>query len=137
MQVYIGGAYNGKRQFVNEQLALIPKEHIHFFDGILPGSGFSREDFVIIMNFEKLALLYKGRPELEVAEEIVNSLIELEQLANVICICTDIGRGIVPLDPVERFVRDCCGRIYQKLFRHSTSVTRIWYGIPEKIKGES
>ncbi|WP_332646837.1 bifunctional adenosylcobinamide kinase/adenosylcobinamide-phosphate guanylyltransferase [Lysinibacillus sp. 54212] len=136
MQVYIGGAYNGKRQFVMNKLASIPKEHVHFFDGIIPESSFTGKDYVILMNFEKLSLQYKGMPELVVAQQVVDRLSELEQQTNVICICTDIGRGIVPLNPTDRFVRDCCGRIYQRLFQEARSVTRIWYGIPEKIKGE-
>lgn len=136
MQVYIGGAYNGKREYVKKQLASIPKESIHFFDGVLPNPEYSKKDVLILMNFEKLVPKFKGQPELEVAQDVINRIRVLEEQANVICILTDLGRGIVPLEEMDRFIRDCCGRIYQQLFQRASSVTRIWYGIPETIKGD-
>ena len=39
MRVIIGGAYNGKRKYVKEQLEKIPKEQIHFYEGIIPKDG--------------------------------------------------------------------------------------------------
>nr|WP_285228742.1 bifunctional adenosylcobinamide kinase/adenosylcobinamide-phosphate guanylyltransferase [Planococcus sp. ISL-109] len=53
-----------------------------------------------------------------------------------IWILTDISRGIVPLDPLERQWRDVTGRTYQYLFKQARHITRIWYGIPQTIKGD-
>ncbi len=49
-------------------------------------------------------------------------------------ILTDIGRGIVPMDASERALRDACGRLNQHLLKEAAEVTRIWYGIPQKLK---
>ncbi len=137
MQVVIGGAYNGKRRFVKE---VFLKNHIgkqHFFEGEIPiGGHFQKEDAVIIGSLELLILQKSHLDEEAIAEDIFNRLSKLEQQANIICICTDIGRGVVPLEREERVMRDACGRLYQKLFSKSERVIRIWYGIPEILKGE-
>lgn len=51
-------------------------------------------------------------------------------------IATEIGRGIVPMEASMRKLRDDVGRFYQQLFAVAESVTRIWYGIPQTIKGD-
>ncbi|HWK24258.1 MAG TPA: bifunctional adenosylcobinamide kinase/adenosylcobinamide-phosphate guanylyltransferase [Ureibacillus sp.] len=137
MQVVIGGAYNGKRKFVEEKLLRSTTGTPHFFEGQMPEIGlFTKEDILIIGHFEKLILEHVHLDEDEIAEKIFNVLIELNKRAQVICICTDIGRGVVPLRKEERKLRDTCGRLYQKLFTDSERVIRIWYGLPQMIKGE-
>lgn len=133
MHVIIGGAYNGKRQYVVEQLGNC---RYTIYEGELPAKSFSKEEYVIISNFEKIVLSYKNFDELEIAEKILEQLKELQQQTNVICICRDIGRGIVPIEKEQRFIRDACGRVYQRLFIEADTVTRIWYGLPEVIKKE-
>jgi len=49
-------------------------------------------------------------------------------------ILTDIGRGIVPIDPDQRKLRDACGRLYQQLMAEADEVTRIWYGLAKTLK---
>ncbi len=133
MHVIIGGAYNGKRKYVLEQLGNVPYT---IYEGELPAKTLSKEEYVIISDFEKLVLSYRHLDELELAETIVQQLKQLQQKTNVICICRDIGRGIVPIEKDQRFIRDACGRVYQRLFIEADTVTRIWYGIPEIIKKE-
>ncbi|REB06126.1 hypothetical protein DVB69_13370 [Sporosarcina sp. BI001-red] len=53
---------------------------------------------------------------------------------NITLIITDIGRGIVPMEARERALRDACGRLNQHLMKEAAEVTRIWYGIPQKLK---
>ncbi|MFC7684674.1 bifunctional adenosylcobinamide kinase/adenosylcobinamide-phosphate guanylyltransferase [Ureibacillus sp. GCM10028918] len=135
MQVVIGGAYNGKRKFVKEVLLNHGKPH--FFEGEIPKNIlFSREDIIVIGNFEKMILQKVHLDEEIIAEEIFNKIHQLNQQAQVICVCTDIGRGVVPLLKEERKLRDACGRLYQKLFTQSESVIRVWYGIPQVLKGD-
>lgn len=137
MQVVIGGAYNGKRKFVKKELLKTVSGNHHFFEGEIPEKSlFSKEDILVIGNLEKLILQRVHLDEETIAKYIFNALIELDQQAKVICICTDIGRGVVPLLKEERKLRDSCGRLYQKLFTESESIIRIWYGIPQVLKGE-
>ncbi|KGR74567.1 bifunctional adenosylcobinamide kinase/adenosylcobinamide-phosphate guanylyltransferase [Ureibacillus sinduriensis] len=137
MQVIIGGAYNGKRKFVKEKLLNNSSTNIHFFEGEIPTSNmFSKEEIIVIGNFEKIILQNVHLEEEFIAEEVFHLIKKLNQQAQVICICTDIGRGVVPLLKEERKLRDTCGRLYQKLFSESESVIRVWYGIPQILKGE-
>lgn len=137
MQVIIGGAYNGKRKFVKEKLLNNSSMNIHFFEGEIPRNNmFSKEDIVVIGNFEKIILQNVHLDEELIAEEVFNLIKQLNQQAQLICICTDIGRGVVPLLKEERKLRDTCGRLYQKLFSESESIIRVWYGIPQVLKGE-
>lgn len=137
MRVVIGGAYNGKRQFVKEKFSKYPTKNIYFLEGKLPIEAlFSKDDVIVIGNFEQIILQQIHLEEEVIAENIYNELISLDHQAEVICICTDIGRGIVPLQKEDRKLRDTCGRLYQKLFAKSDNVIRVWYGIPQIIKGE-
>ena len=66
-------------------------------------------------------------------------LLQMEQwdeVVEVIVIATEIGRGIVPMEASMRKLRDDVGRFYQLLFTKANSVTRIWYGISQTIKGD-
>lgn len=132
MHVIIGGAYNGKREYVLQRLG---NRRYQLCEGAVPVGTFSKEEYVIISDFAQLVLTYQHHDELEVAEIIINQLKQLQQQTTVICICQDLGRGVVPIEKEQRFIRDACGRVYQRLFKEAETVTRIWYGIPEEIKG--
>ena len=128
MHIVFGGAYNGKRQYVLTQLASEPYEE---YRGEIPSEACNT---VIISDFEQLVMTYRQMDELEVAKTIVARIQALSKQVKVICICNDIGRGIVPIDRDERFIRDACGRVYQALFQEAESIVRVWYGIAERIK---
>ncbi|WP_431029787.1 bifunctional adenosylcobinamide kinase/adenosylcobinamide-phosphate guanylyltransferase [Lysinibacillus sp. LZ02] len=130
MHIVIGGAYNGKRKYVYDR---VEKPYTEF-EGIIPDTYFTKDETVIISGFEQLVMAYRTYDELQVAEIIVTKLKKLVSETNVICICNDLGRGVVPIDKEERFLRDACGRVYQKLFQEAQSVTRIWYGLAERLK---
>ena len=135
MHVYIGGAFNGKRKFVMEKYK--GRGHIYVYDGVLPEQAdFLQTDIVIISRFEKLIEHADVQSEDQLVDTIMSRLLSINSCATLICICTDIGRGIVPLDRQQRFIRDTCGRLYQAIFEKSSTVTRIWYGLPQVIKGE-
>lgn len=135
MQAVIGGAYNGKRKYVMETLQNKGAKSIFTYEGEIPEGNFTKNDYVVIGNFEKLILHNLSLDEEKIAFEVMNKLEKLDEQTNVICICTDIGRGIVPLSKEERKLRDTCGRLYQQLFLRCDKVIRVWYGIPEVLKG--
>lgn len=124
MHIFIGGAYNGKRKYVTTVLA---NEDIAFYESKLPPIG---DETVIIAGIEK----WIATSTLS-EREIIESVLQLCEKRTVYFVLTDIGRGIVPVDEHDRWLRDCVGRLYQQLFKRATTVTRIWYGIPQQLKG--
>ncbi|WHT48370.1 bifunctional adenosylcobinamide kinase/adenosylcobinamide-phosphate guanylyltransferase [Sporosarcina thermotolerans] len=67
-------------------------------------------------------------------ETSIQKIVEAVEGRDVIFILTDIGRGIVPMDALQRALRDACGRLYQQLIAQADEVTRIWYGLPQTLK---
>ncbi|TWT27621.1 bifunctional adenosylcobinamide kinase/adenosylcobinamide-phosphate guanylyltransferase [Planomicrobium sp. CPCC 101110] len=130
MHIVFGGAFNGKREYVREQLG---NQEVSWFEGVMPERS---PLFTVIAGVEKWVKLQleTGKSEKEILESASDALL-LNESSRQIWILTDINRGIVPLDPIERQQRDVVGRLYQFLFKEAASVTRIWYGIPETLKG--
>ena len=126
MHVIFGGAFNGKRAYVEQRiqgrsvqwLNVDADEHI-----LLPNI-----EVIVVFGVENL-LEPKGK-------ELLKKMEKWDELAEVLVIATEIGRGIVPMDASMRKLRDDVGRFYQQLFTKADSVTRIWYGISQTIKGD-
>lgn len=137
MRVIIGGAYNGKRRFVRNELGKDSIKKRHFYEGVLPEQiTFGENDHVIVGSFEKLIMSFIHLDEEAIASKIFDALAEIDETTEITCICTDIGRGVVPIHQGERKLRDACGRLYQRLFQYSDEVIRVWYGIPEILKSK-
>jgi adenosyl cobinamide kinase/adenosyl cobinamide phosphate guanylyltransferase len=129
MHIVFGGAFNGKRQFVR---GLLGSSEAAWSEG-LPSSA---APISVIAGLEvwikdRLAEGLDEKTIKHLVEQAISSQPSLLQ----IWILTDISRGIVPADPLERELRDVAGRLYQHLFLQAESVTRIWYGIPQTLKG--
>lgn len=126
MRVVIGGAYNGKRAYVKKWLAEVGKTDVEWISGKLPSVG---HQMVILTDLEKWLENFEGD------EEVANKLV-MRALENRECIVilTDISRGIVPIEPEMRALRDRCGRLYQNIIQAADEVIQIWYGIPKIIK---
>lgn len=127
MRIYIGGAHNGKRDFVKNLLVAEGNVDVQWIEGALPSIGTTP---IVIAGIERWL------DETVLSEEQAVAHV-LEACANreVVFILTEIGRGIVPIEASQRYLRDVCGRLYQRLFHDATEVTRVWYGIPQIIKG--
>lgn len=130
MYIVFGGAFNGKRQFVRNFIA---GREAKWYDGELPEAGGTS---AVIAGMEKWV---KRQLEQQSTEEQImghiKGLLESQKADMHIWVLTDMNRGIVPVDPIERELRDVIGRIYQYLFAEAEKVTRIWYGIPQTLKG--
>lgn len=130
MQIIFGGAFNGKRQYVKENLTV---DGFCWCEGTLPDKS---AEAAVIAGLEKWVeqqLLLK-KSELQIMQQI-NEICLRSTSSNDIWILTDMNRGIVPMNALERHLRDVIGRIYQFLFKEAKGVIRIWYGIPQTIKG--
>ena len=49
-------------------------------------------------------------------------------------LCTEVGGGVVPIDPAQRAEREAAGRLTQLLARRAAKVVRVWYGLPQTLK---
>lgn len=126
MRVVIGGAHNGKRDYVKRLLA---DEQHEWVDCSASDLEIPSRCKVVIDRIEHW-LAQTQLPEAEAVELILNEI----QGKDVIFILTDIGRGIVPMDAEQRTLRDACGRLYQRLIAEADDVTRIWYGLAQTLK---
>ena len=137
MFVILGGAYNGKRKFVEQLIASKGDMELVEWSGKLPSEFVpTTNKRYIISDFEKIISNFLALPELQAAEIITKLLFQLAKDNEVYCICTDMSRGVVPLERQDRQLRDISGRVYQKLCAEASDVIRVWYGIPQWIKGE-
>lgn len=130
MHIVFGGAFNGKRQYVKE---LAGDREAVWFEGELPKEAAPLVVAAGLENWIK-AQLQNGTDEKKIVQ-MVEKAIARQAPKRQIWILTDLNRGIVPADPLEREMRDVVGRLYQQMFTAAESVTRIWYGIPETLKG--
>lgn len=55
--------------------------------------------------------------------------------ADLIAVTNEVGCGIVPINPLSRFFRDCAGRINQRMAAAAAEVYWVVAGIPVRIKG--
>ena len=55
---------------------------------------------------------------------------------DVICICDEVGCGVVPVEPDQRTWREQVGRLCCRLARRAERVERIFCGLPMVLKGE-
>ena len=129
MHIIFGGAFNGKRQYVKEQLA---ERAVSWHEGSLPEAG---EEIAVIAGLEHWVKkqLKQSSTEEQIMAQVKKTVSQKKR--HQIWVLTDMNRGIVPADALERQLRDVIGRIYQYLFAQAEHISRIWYGIPQTIKG--
>ena len=72
----------------------------------------------------------------ERALEAEPEVLSEELSANRVVIATEVGGGVVPIDPVERRRREAAGRLACALARRADTVIRVCCGLPELLKGE-
>lgn len=133
MQIIIGGAYNGKRKYVAEKLK--NEEIVWCSDLTVCNIQEKSTSILAITEIEKQIQPYLMMDEKDAADKFFAELLKNSvKFKEIYVIIEDIGRGIVPELAEKRKMRDVLGRLYQHLFAESQSVTRIWYGLPQKIK---
>lgn len=125
MDMIIGGAYQGKLEYALKTYEL--KEEDVFT---------CSEDTMVcfdkpcIRNLEEFVLycLKNGISAKSVMEE------NRSKWNNSVIICREIFSGVVPIDSLVRQWRDETGRVLTWLSREACSVTRMFCGIPQKLK---
>lgn len=125
MHVIFGGAFNGKRAYVEQR---IQGRNVQWLDVEV-------DAHVLLPNIEVIIVFGVENLLESKSKELLEKMEKWDEQAEVLVIATEIGRGIVPMDASMRKLRDDVGRFYQQLFTKADSVTRIWYGISQTIKG--
>jgi adenosylcobinamide kinase / adenosylcobinamide-phosphate guanylyltransferase len=142
MQFVTGGAFNGKSEWVRETNKQ-KLEWLNVSEELTLPQPEPFQNTVVLEGLESL-ILNEVRKEKEMNRirsefhSLFEKWLNWEETSahrNVIWIGSDIGRGIVPVDPAERKWRDLTGWVYQDLVKLSDHVYEIWFGLPQRLKG--
>jgi adenosyl cobinamide kinase/adenosyl cobinamide phosphate guanylyltransferase len=87
-----------------------------------------RADIIVNIHLLVKEKVMKNEDSLDFIKE------NLPLLQENIIIGDEVGCGVVPVEPFEREWRDETGRVYQLLAANAEEVTRLWAGIPQKLK---
>lgn len=141
MKLIFGGAYQGKRAYVEQMLGVKAGEIYNCERAAVKGEDCSLQDdpCSFLPDFQKKAIA--GLEEfvwncLQIQQDPVEELKARQELwQDKIFICTDISSGIVPLQADERAWREMTGRVMIYLAQEAEEVIRIFCGLPQRIKG--
>lgn len=110
MMLIIGGAYQGKRAYAEQQLRLPARR--------------------IVGPIEAMVRTWLQEGKDPIAE--IDSM--LPSWKHTAVLLTDIGSGIVPMDAEDRAWREAVGRCGTYLALHATRVVRVFCGMGTDIK---
>ena len=126
MILVIGGAYQGKKEWVMRQYRL---EESDWTDG----ASCSEEELFRARAVNHFHLFVRRSVE---AGRDLSDFAEILQEKNpsLIIVKNEIGCGVVPMDPAERKYREQDGRLSEKLAACAGTVVRVLCGIGQVIK---
>lgn len=120
MKLYIGGAYQGKREYAHQQTGL----------WAVPCSADEALKAQAIDAFQEIVRELCDRDE--DAEAYTRRL--LVENPEAVVICREVGLGVIPLDEKERHWRAQVGRAACMLAAASDEVVRVTCGIGVRLK---
>ena len=123
MDLIIGGAYQGKTDFVKEKYGL--KEDDFYF---CSGRADEKIDFSkrCVCNIEKFVSAHPDAVEVFEAHK--------EEWKNSIFVCRDIFCGVIPIEKNVRKWRQDTGLLCRYFTKNAENVSRIFCGIEQKLK---
>ena len=124
MILVVGGAYNGKKDFIKEKFNINEEDIFYCSDGEI---DFSKKVICGLHKFTYNNTL-KNKSSLEYIKENINLF------KDKIIISDEISSGIVPLKKEDRMWREETGRCLQYLSKESYCVYRVFCGISTIIK---
>ncbi|MFA1821991.1 bifunctional adenosylcobinamide kinase/adenosylcobinamide-phosphate guanylyltransferase [Virgibacillus oceani] len=148
MHVVTGGAYNGKAGWVKQCYELSDKYHtwISAYERVPCPDDLSKynTDLIILEGVEQWIRRKVAEENTAFTRNAGKALIEkwvgwTQQHPGyqLVVIGTDISKGIVPIEQVDRKWRDMTGWFYQDLVENCERFDVIWYGINNQLKGRN
>lgn len=125
MDLIIGGAYQGKLDYALEKYNFSIADVYTCTEE--SGIAFDKPCIQGIEEF----VLYCLKNGISAREELEKNR---EKWGNSVFICREIFSGIVPIDLLLRQWRDETGRVLTWLSQEAESVTRLFCGLPQKLK---
>ena len=122
MELIIGGAYQGKRAFAREILA-IPEERIFTCTGT--EIDFSKKCIDKLEEYV-LACIRAGVDPLDKLRQ--------QDLSDKVLICMDMFCGVVPIDGEMRLWRHTTGLVCQYLAKEASAIHRMFCGLEQRLK---
>jgi len=119
MELIIGGAFQGQEEYAAEKYGLSDEDiYVCTDDGAIDLNA------RCIVHLEKyvLACVRAGRPA------------QTDFRQDAVLVSEDISCGIVPLEPWQRQWREAAGRYLARLAQDAEHVTRMFCGIPQRVK---
>ncbi|MFI8687316.1 bifunctional adenosylcobinamide kinase/adenosylcobinamide-phosphate guanylyltransferase [Rossellomorea sp. NPDC077527] len=142
MYFITGGSFNGKAGWVRHHFCLenADTQWIPLFEG-----GFEEiqpaKSTLVLEGLEYAVRFALMHCQGDVRERFREQMLRLRKWEEehperkVIWIGSEIGKGIVPIDPFSREWRDMTGWVYQDLVEVSQKVWLVWYGLATTLKG--
>ena len=125
MEVYFGGAYQGKLDYV------CSKKNMSV---VADGADCNIEDLEnaeILNHMHQLIKRYVK--EGKSTDTLIDSLYDINP--EIIIICDEVGSGIVPLEKEDRIYREAVGRVLCSAVKKAVHVERVICGIGQCLKG--
>ncbi|WHY62070.1 bifunctional adenosylcobinamide kinase/adenosylcobinamide-phosphate guanylyltransferase [Cytobacillus firmus] len=141
MHFITGGAFNGKSRWVKGfyQLDDTPHKWISAYPGELAGD--LDQNLIVYEGIELMIKEWSQALEFEEIREKWQEMLEkwlqwenADVNRKVVLIGSDISKGIVPMEALDRKWRDASGWAFQDAAAAADRVDLIWYGINQKIK---
>lgn len=126
MELYIGGCYQGKLDYVKKIKQITQNEQIAYGDVCTREEPFDRP---------VLYQLHKLIQRLLTQEVDINEYLEelLLQNPDVVIICDEVGMGVVPFEKADRIYRESVGRSCCFLAGRAERVERIICGLGSRL----
>lgn len=128
IQLIIGGAFQGKREYAAERFHL-KTEEIAEGESCEPEACLHAKcvhDFHLVVR----SMMLRGEDPFVLTERM------LTENPNAVIIFNEVGCGIIPLEKTERMWRETMGRIGCRLAAAAENVIRINCGLASVLKGE-
>ena len=119
MELVIGGAYQGKKDFAREKFTLADGDIFTCTDDSEPDWSARCLEHV------ERYVYYCVKNGLPVVEKLREDAVVL---------CDDIFCGVVPIDPMERAWREETGRLVGRVTAKAESVHRVFCGLALRLK---
>ncbi|MGM7636744.1 bifunctional adenosylcobinamide kinase/adenosylcobinamide-phosphate guanylyltransferase [Bacillus sp. Hm123] len=141
MHLITGGAFNGKKQWVKEEYRLETTRHqwVSFYEKEQPNWT---ENIVVLEGIESyMKQLVEQTADAKLArkqwKQQLQAGLDWEKAQSdrkLLLIGSDITKGIVPIEALDRMWRDAAGWCFQEAAKQAEQVIAIWYGIPQILK---